>query len=132
MEEPYLRGVGEKLTKMDEHGRIWTNTGEPGRTWKSLDEPDLGGRGRWMNMDEHGRTISEGVGEKVNEHGRTWTNMDEHKGSIGHTSIPIPIPIPNSLFQAKELFLLIGAFQNFATRSAPPESNNCPKRLMTY
>ena len=28
-------------------------------------------------MDEHGRTIYEGLGEEVNEHGRTWTNMEE-------------------------------------------------------
>ena len=38
---------------MDEHGRTWTN------------------------MDEHRRTIHDGVGKKVKEHGRTWKNLEE-------------------------------------------------------
>ena len=59
IEEPYLRGVGEKV---NEHERTWTNIDEPGRTWTNLEEPDLDGRGRWTNMDEHGRTIPEGDG----------------------------------------------------------------------
>ena len=38
---------------MDEHGRTWTN------------------------IEEHGRTIHDGVGKKVKEHGRTWKNLEE-------------------------------------------------------
>ena len=52
---------------MDEHRQTWKNQIRVG-----------GGNVGWTNMDEHGRTISEGAGDKVNEHGRTWTNMEEH------------------------------------------------------
>ena len=45
----------------------------------------------WKNMDEHGRTLSEGVGDRCDEHGGDtfdrrgglWKNIDEHCKTFG-------------------------------------------------
>ena len=59
---------------MDEHGRTWKNG-----IWED--------RGKDVtNMDEHGRTVSEGGGgglTNMDECERTWTNLVEHCKTIG-------------------------------------------------
>ena len=54
---------GRTWKNMDEHGRTWMNIDEHGRTWTNMEEPYLRGEGKGMtNMEEHGKTVSEGGG----------------------------------------------------------------------